>query len=184
MSPIPSHPQWPFSADYTCWSGYFMNLFDVHRRLPEPGRSGVADPAKLRRRIGPERAAHRLSLLTLNQGLVKAIFQDRIQPVGAAMNAAKAYYYANAGGGVDIIDTMIFFGDTAMTLRLPPGACGRAWSERPRRMRPRRPFHGHTSRPTSPMMSGGARRPISTRPWQGVRVTTISQVFASAGVRP
>ena len=50
------------------------------------------------------------------------MFQDRIQPVGAAMNAAKAYYYANAGTWFDVIDTTIFFGDPALTLRLPPGS--------------------------------------------------------------
>ena len=42
------------------------------------------------------------------------------------MNAAKAYYYANAGAWFDIIDTTIFFGDPALTLRLPPGSAA-AW---------------------------------------------------------
>jgi hypothetical protein len=120
---IPTSPQWPFSADYACWSGYFINLAYFNGDYqslaealllhPTQGSAAVLAPTGLH--VGS-------ALLTLNQGLVKAVFQDRIQPVGLAVNAAKAHYYANAGAWRDIIDTTVLFGDPAMPLRLPPRA--------------------------------------------------------------
>ena len=88
-------------------------------RSPKP----LLDPTKGSVAVSAPSGLHTGSaLLTLNQGLVKAVFQDRIQPVGDAVNAAKAYYYANAGAWPDLIDTTVFFGDPAMPLRLPKPA--------------------------------------------------------------
>ena len=117
---IPNSTQWPFSADYSCWSGYFINLYigaGDYRSLAE---AELLNPKKGSVAVSAPSGLHTGSaLVTLNQGLVKAVFQDRVQPVGAAVNAAKAYYYAHAVAWPDVIDTMIFFGDPAMPLRLP-----------------------------------------------------------------
>ncbi len=112
--------QWPFSIDYSCWTGYFMNLFNsggYYRTVGEallltPGKGSVAVLAPSGQHVGS-------ALLILNQVLVKSVFQDRILPVGDAVNAAKSYYYANASAWYDVIDTSVLFGDPAMPLRLP-----------------------------------------------------------------
>ena len=122
-STVPGSPQWPFSADYSCWSGYFMNLDNFSGDYRSMAEAALLDPTRGAIAASAPSGLHSgAALITLNQGLVKAVFQDRIQPAGAAMNAAKAYYYANAGTSFDVIDTTIFFGDPALTLRLPPGS--------------------------------------------------------------
>ena len=127
-STVPGSPQWPFSADYSCWSGYFMNLDNFSGDYRSLAEAALLDPTKGAIAASAPSGLHSgAALITLNQGLVKAVFQDRIQPAGAAMNAAKAYYYANAGTSFDVMDTTIFFGDPALTLRLPPGSAAAAW---------------------------------------------------------
>ncbi len=117
---IPTSPQWPFSADYSCWSGYFINLYDFSGDYRTLAEAALLTPAKGSVAVLAPSGLHTGSaLLTLNRGLVKAAFQDRIRPVGDAVDAAKAYYYANAGAWYDVIDTAVFFGDPAMPLRLP-----------------------------------------------------------------
>ncbi len=117
---IPTSPQWPFSTDYSCWSGYFINLYNFYGDYRTAAEAALLTPAKGSVAVLAPSGLHVGSaVLTLNQGLVKAVFQDRIRPVGDAVDAAKAYYYANAGASRDVIDTMVFFGDPAMPLRLP-----------------------------------------------------------------
>ena len=53
--------------------------------------------------------------------MAKAIYQDRVVRVGEAVDAGKAYFYANSGGWwYDVIDTSVLFADPALRLRLPP----------------------------------------------------------------
>ena len=113
-------PQWPLTVDYSCCTGYFINLYNFsgdYRSLSEAflltaGKGSVAT-------IGPSGLHVGSALLTLDQGLVKAIFKDHILPVGDALNAAKQYFYANSGAWHDVLDTTLLFGDPAMSLRLP-----------------------------------------------------------------
>ena len=120
VAAVPNSPQWPFSADYSCWSGYFINLYNFYGDYRSLAEAALLDPTKGSVAVFAPSGLHTgAAQLTLNQGLVKAVFQDRIQPVGDAVNAAKAYYYANAGAWPDVIDTMVLLGDPATKLRLP-----------------------------------------------------------------
>ncbi len=117
MSPT---AQWPLTADYSCWTGYFINLYNAsgdYRSLSEvmllTANQGSAAT------IGPSGLHVGGALLTLNQGLVKAIFQDEVLPVGDALNAAKQHFLANSNSWHDVVDTTVLFGDPAMRLRLP-----------------------------------------------------------------
>ena len=78
--------------------------------LATPDRGSVADLSPSGLHIGD-------ALLVLNQGMTKAVFQDRIDRAGLAVMAGKLYYYTHAGSYYDVIDTFIYFGDPA--LRLP-----------------------------------------------------------------
>ncbi len=109
--------QWPFTADYSCWTGYFVNLYNKYQALGEamvvtPKRGSIATLAPSGKHLGT-------ALLTLQQGITTAIFRDRIREVGDAVTAAKLYFFANSGGYLDVIDTEILFGDPALRLRLP-----------------------------------------------------------------
>jgi hypothetical protein len=111
------HNRLPFTLAYSCWAGYFINLYANVQTLGEthvlqPGRGAVADLSPSGLHVGS-------ALVTLNQGMAKAIFQDRIRTVGEAVNAGKRYYYANSASWHDVIDTSVLFGDPATRLRLP-----------------------------------------------------------------
>jgi hypothetical protein len=117
-----SNTVWPFSLAYACLSGYFVNAqnastspYSWYQSLGETllvtaNRGAVADLSPSGYHIGD-------ALLVLNQGMTKAVFQDRIDRAGLAVSAGKLYYYTHAGSYYDVIDTSIFFGDPA--LRLP-----------------------------------------------------------------
>lgn len=115
---------WPVSFSYSCWTGYFINLFvptyynNLAQSLGEtlvltPDRGSVADLSPSGKHVGGV-------LVILNQGMTQAIFQDRIDRIGDAVNAGKLYYYAHQSSFLDVIDTSNLFGDPALRLRLPP----------------------------------------------------------------
>lgn len=113
----------PFSVHYGCWSGYFLGIQgspqygNNEQSLGEvllltPGKGSIADLSPSGLHVGS-------ALQTLNQGLVKTIFQDHVTRVGDAVTVAKAYFYTNSSSWHDVIDTSILFGDPALALRLP-----------------------------------------------------------------
>ena len=115
---------WPITFAYSCWSGYFMNLSQPwyvnymdetvgEALLVTPARGSVADVSPSGLHVGG-------ALVVLNQGMTQAIFQDRIDRMGPAVDASKLYYWSGASGFLDVIDTSILFGDPATRLRLPP----------------------------------------------------------------
>ena len=96
----------------------FHHLFANLQTLGEtllltPLRGSVADVSPSGQHVGS-------ALLTLNQGVTEAIFQDRLDRFGAAVDAGKLYYWGHASSFHDVIDTSILFGDPALRLRLPP----------------------------------------------------------------
>ncbi len=106
---------WPFTTAYSCLTGYFIqDLQSLAEALTSLSaeRGSVADFSPTGLHVGA-------ALLTLNQGLVKAVFQDRIGRVGDAMNAGKLFYWQQASSYLDVIDTSMLFGDPALKLRLP-----------------------------------------------------------------
>lgn len=114
----------PFTAHYSCWSGYFINIQGSRTYnnsevtlgealLLTPGRGAVADFSPSGLHIGS-------ALVMLNQGVVRAIFDARVERVGLAVEAAKQEVFARSSSAVDLIDTQILFGDPATRLRLPP----------------------------------------------------------------
>lgn len=120
IAALPKMASLPVTVDYACWTGYFINLSDFSgdsRSLSEafvltPDRGSVAS-------IGPSGLHVGVALLELNRGLVRAVFDDRIQSIGDALDAARHYFLANAGAWLDIVDTSVLFGDPATRLRLP-----------------------------------------------------------------
>jgi hypothetical protein len=135
LAPLAANDTWPFTVSYTCWTGYFINLLTTGngRSLAEtllvtPQRGSVADLSPSGLHVGG-------ALLIFNQGLTQAQFQQRIVRVGLAVDEAKVYYYSHAGSFHDVLDTMVYFGDPALKLRLPePQLAGstleasRAWA--------------------------------------------------------
>ena len=109
---------WPVTMSFSCWTGYFITLFANLQTLGEtllltPLRGSVADVSPSGQHVGS-------ALLTLNQGVTEAIFQDRLDRFGAAVDAGKLYYWGHTSSFHDVIDTSILFGDPALRLRLPP----------------------------------------------------------------
>ncbi len=116
---LAANDTWPFTMSYSCWTGYFINLFvsNTGQALAEhllltPGKGSVADLSPSGLHVGS-------ALLTLNEGLTLALFRDRVRPVGQAVDQAKLDYFAYAGGYYDVLDTSILFGDPALRLRVP-----------------------------------------------------------------
>lgn len=109
--------EWPMTISYSCWSGYFINL-DANRQtlgetlLLTPQRGSIVDLSPSGLHVGSD-------LNKLNRAVVRATLQDRIERAGKAFDQAKAYYFADAGGAYDVIDSQVFFGDPALKLRLP-----------------------------------------------------------------
>ncbi|MEZ4770838.1 MAG: C25 family cysteine peptidase [Caldilineales bacterium] len=109
--------QLPLTMHNACWTGYFVLWVNNLQTLGEslvntPGRGAIADYSPSGLHIGA-------ALLTLDQGMHKAMFQDRIPRAGDVVNASKYYFFDNSLGYYDLIDSMIFFGDPALKLRLP-----------------------------------------------------------------
>jgi uncharacterized repeat protein (TIGR01451 family) len=115
---------WPLTVSFACWSHYFINprgsttYNGEYQSLGEMlllahNRGSVAE-------IGPTGLHIGGALLTLDKGLTRAIFQDRIDRVGPALDAAKLHFYTSSSGWHDVLDTTILLGDPATRLRLPP----------------------------------------------------------------
>ncbi len=113
----------PFTAHYSCWSGYFINVQGSatyggsemtlgEKLLLTPGRGAVADFSPSGLHIGS-------ALVALNRGVVRALFVDRTERIGIAVNAAKLEVFATSNAALDLIDTQVLFGDPATRLRLP-----------------------------------------------------------------
>lgn len=116
---LAANDTWPFTASYSCWTGYFMNLFLTgngqslgENLLLTPQRGSIADLSPSGLHVGD-------ALLAFNRGLTEAQFQQRMARVGLAVDEARYYYYSHAGSFHDVIDTMVLFGDPALRLRLP-----------------------------------------------------------------
>lgn len=123
IASIPASSQWPVSIDYSCWTGYFVNLYNFYgdyRALSEAFLLS-ADKGSVAA-IGPSGQHVGDALQVLNRGFIKSIFTDQTPRIGDAFNAAKAFYYANSTAWPDVIDTTVLFGDPATRLRLIPDA--------------------------------------------------------------
>lgn len=129
VATLDANTRLPFTVSYSCWTGYFVNLFGYttgapttppipeyqalgERHLLQPGRGAIADLSPSGQHVGS-------ALLVLNEGLVKTIFGDRIAVLGEAVDAAKLYFYGHSLEWRDVIDTSVLFGDPALKLRLP-----------------------------------------------------------------
>ncbi len=138
----------PLVLSYSCWSGYFVNLFGYTDGSPDgsawyqslgetdllqPGRGAIADLSPSGQHVGQ-------ALQVLNQGLTKTIFQDRVVGLGEAVDAAKLYYFSHSTAYPDVIDTSILFGDPTLKLRLPYRASGLSRAARCRHRAERRGF--------------------------------------------
>ncbi len=114
----------PFTTANACLTGYFVwqspyTPYPYTQSLAEvmvitPQRGSIADLSPSGLHVGS-------ALLTLQRGMHKALFEDRIQRAGDASDAAKFFFFQNSFGWHDVIDTMIFFGDPALKLRHPTG---------------------------------------------------------------
>jgi hypothetical protein len=107
----------PFTLGFSCWEGYFINLYGNYQTLGETqllqaGRGSIAHLGPSGKHVGD-------ALVILDQGITKALFQDRIVTMGDAVDSAKLFYFANSTAYRDVIDTSVFFGDPALKLRLP-----------------------------------------------------------------
>lgn len=109
--------QLPLVMHNACWTGYFLAWANNWQSLGEalaltPGRGAIADYSPSGLHIGA-------ALQTLDQGLHEAMFQERIARAGDIVNASKYYFFDHSIDYHDLIDSMIFFGDPALKLRLP-----------------------------------------------------------------
>lgn len=120
---LAANAQAPFTVHLGCWSGYFIGIqgSPLYNRNEQSlgealvlaaGRGSIADLSPTGLHIGS-------ALLDLNRGLVKAIFQDGVDRVGAAADAGKLYFYQTGSGYTDLIDTQVLLGDPAVRLRIP-----------------------------------------------------------------
>lgn len=121
---LAANAQLPFTVHLGCWSGYFIGIqgSPLYNRNEQslgevlvltPGRGSVADLSPTGLHIGS-------ALLSLNQGLVKAIFQDGVLRVGDAVDAAKLFFFQSGSVSSDLIDTQVLLGDPALRLRVTP----------------------------------------------------------------
>ncbi len=107
----------PLVAAYSCWDGYYIDLDNDTQVLGalhamQGGRAAIADFSPTGYHLGS-------ALLKLNEGLVVALFRDRLRGIGDATTQAKLYFFANSGAWHDVIDTQMLFGDPALSLRVP-----------------------------------------------------------------
>ena len=120
---LTQNPIWPFTASYSCWAGYFINVQaspqygGSEQSLSEatllaPQKGSLADFAPTGLHIGP-------ALIGLNENLADALFTQRLDRVGLAVDAAKLTYFAETNATLDLIDTQLLFGDPATQLKLP-----------------------------------------------------------------
>ena len=120
--PLDANTEWPLTVSYGPLTSHFTTLnnyqnSNVWQSLGEalvraPQRGSIAD-------IGPSGLHITNASVVMNQGIVQAIFQNRIARLGEAQDAAKLYYYSNSSEWHDLIDTYLLLGDPATRLRLP-----------------------------------------------------------------
>ncbi len=113
--------QLPFTTANACLTGYFVwnSSFASRQSLAEllvstPERGSIVDLSPSGLHIGS-------ALLTLQQGMHKKLFEERIERAGDVVDATKLFFFQNSVGWHDVIDTMILFGDPALKLRYPIG---------------------------------------------------------------
>ena len=115
--------QLPLTMANACLTGYFIwnspfpypylqSLAEI--MVINPNKGSLVDFSPSGLHVGS-------ALLVLDQGMHRALFQDRIAHAGDVTDAAKQYFFANSFAWHDVIDTMIVFGDPATKLRLPTG---------------------------------------------------------------
>ena len=120
---LAANDRMPFTVHYGCWSGYFIGITGsvLYNRNEQslgevlvltPGRGSVVDLSPTGLHIGS-------ALLSMNEGVVKAIFQDRIVRTSNAVDAGRLYFYQNSSVAFyDLIDTLVLLGDPALELRV------------------------------------------------------------------
>lgn len=119
---LATNTAWPFTASYSCWAGYFINVQSssqygnseqvlAEAMLLASKKSSIADFSPTGLHIGGD-------LVALNKALTDALFAQRVARVGLAVDAAKLAYFGQGGGALDLIDTQVLFGDPATRLKL------------------------------------------------------------------
>ncbi len=116
--------QLPLTMANACLTGYFVwsspfTPYPYLQSLAEimvinPNKGSLVDFSPSGLHVGS-------ALLVLDQGMHRALFQDRIERAGDVTDAAKQFFFANSFAWHDVLDTMIVFGDPATKLRLPTG---------------------------------------------------------------
>jgi hypothetical protein len=116
----------PFTVANACLTGYFVwnspfanQGYPYMQSLAEimvitPEKASIADLSPSGLHVGS-------ALLTLQRGVHKMLFEERIERAGDVVDAAKFFFFQNSFGWHDVIDTMIYFGDPALKLRYPTG---------------------------------------------------------------
>ena len=109
-------PAYPFLAALTCLNGYFDNpwsdvvLAEGFLAQPKGGAIGMMAPT---REVAPSH------LEALGHGLVKAVYQDEVQAMGPATEAARLSLLADFSMAGTVAAMVTLFGDPSLRLRLP-----------------------------------------------------------------
>ncbi len=108
--------QLPLTMANACLTGYFVHTSQTlsEQMVNTASRVSIADLSPSGLHVGN-------ALLTLQKGMHKKLFHERIERAGDVVDAAKWYFFENSFYYLDVIDTMIFFGDPALKLRYPTG---------------------------------------------------------------
>jgi hypothetical protein len=115
--------RFPLTTANACLTGYFVwnspyTPYPFMQSLAEhmviaPQRGSIGDLSPSGLHVGS-------ALLTLQQGMHKKLFDERIARAGDVVDAAKWYFFQNTFAYYhDVIDTMVYFGDPALKLRHP-----------------------------------------------------------------
>ncbi len=108
---------WPVVMHYTCYTGYFHNVYQNLQSLAETelttaNRGSVASYAATGQHLGVDE-------LVMNEGVNKALFYDRLPRIGQVIDSARYFYFANSPVYLDLIDSSVLFGDPALKVKLP-----------------------------------------------------------------
>lgn len=114
---LAANDTWPVIVAYTCLNAYFHYSYPAYPSFGEvlvraSQRGAVAAIGGAGYELGS-------SLSLFNRGIADAVFQQRTERAGDAFYSAKQYYFANATSFLDVIDSITYFGDPALKLRLP-----------------------------------------------------------------
>jgi hypothetical protein len=113
---LPQTNVWPMVMHYTCYTGYFHNVYQNRQSLAElellsAGKGSVVSFAATGQHLGTDE-------LVMNYGVNKALFYDRLPRIGQVIDAARYYYYANSPTYMDLIDSSVLLGDPALKTRV------------------------------------------------------------------